>query len=46
MMLVVLLCISGVAVMDEHLKASRGERYAEYIRTTSAFVPLSRRVDP
>jgi steroid 5-alpha reductase family enzyme len=41
--LVVIVRVSGIAVMDEHLRATRGERYAEYVRTTSAFVPLPKR---
>ena len=43
MMLAILLRISGIAVMDQHLRASRGDKYDEYVRTTSAFVPLPRR---
>ena len=43
MVLVVILRVSGVAVMDRHLSSTRGQRFAEVTRTTSAFVPLPRR---
>jgi steroid 5-alpha reductase family enzyme len=43
MVLIVVLRISGVAVMDEHLLATRGEAYADYVRATSPFVPLPKR---
>jgi steroid 5-alpha reductase family enzyme len=43
MMLVILLRISGVAAMDAHLRTSRGEAYARYVQTTSAFLPLPTR---
>jgi len=43
MMLVILLVFSGVAVMDRHLRASRGAAYEEYMRRTSAFVPWPKR---
>jgi steroid 5-alpha reductase family enzyme len=35
--------ITGVAAMDRHLRDTRGEVYARYVRTTSAFVPLPKR---
>lgn len=43
MVLVIILRVTGVAVMDEHLRTTRGDQYADYVRTTSAFVPLPRR---
>jgi steroid 5-alpha reductase family enzyme len=43
MVLVVILRVSGVAVMDQHLSTTRSEKFAELTRTTSAFVPLPRR---
>ena len=43
MVLVVILRISGVVVMEEHLRTTRGEHYATYVRTTRALVPLPRR---
>lgn len=35
--------VSGGAVMDEHLRSTRGPAYEAYVRTTSAFVPLPKR---
>ena len=43
LVLVVVLRMTGVAAMDRHLAATRGAAYADYVRTTSAFVPLPRR---
>jgi steroid 5-alpha reductase family enzyme len=43
MVLVVILWVSGVAVMDQHLSTTRGDPFAELTRTTSAFVPRPRR---
>ena len=43
MVLLVVLRISGMAVMDKHLAESRGGDYEDYVRTTSAFVPLPKR---
>lgn len=40
---VIILRVSGVAAMDRHLAISRGQEYAEYVRTTSALIPLPRR---
>ena len=42
-MLVILLRISGVTIMDDHLRSTRGESHTRYVRTTSAFVPRPRR---
>lgn len=42
-MTVVLVLGSGVRAMDAHMLATRGERYAEYARRTSAFIPLKPR---
>ena len=43
MVLIIVLRISGVAAMEAHLGATRGDQYATYMRTTSAFVPLPKR---
>lgn len=43
MVLVIVLRITGVRAMDTHLLATRGTRYADYVRTTSPFVPLPKR---
>ncbi len=43
LVLVVVLRVIGVAAMDDHLRATRGDEYLRYMRTTSAFVPLPRR---
>ena len=40
---IIILRVSGVAAMDRHLAISRGQEYAEYVRTTSAIIPLPRR---
>jgi steroid 5-alpha reductase family enzyme len=46
MVFVIITRISGVAVMDEHLRTTRGAAYEVYVRTTSAFVPLPKRPSP
>ena len=38
-MTLVLLRVTGVAVMDAHLKATRGSAYIDYVRRTSSFLP-------
>ncbi|MBI2169557.1 MAG: DUF1295 domain-containing protein [Actinobacteria bacterium] len=38
-MLVVLLRVTGVPVMDRHMRATRGREYDDYVRRTSAFFP-------
>lgn len=43
MVLVIILRITGVAVMDKHLAHTRGKDYVDYVRTTSAFIPLPKR---
>jgi steroid 5-alpha reductase family enzyme len=43
MMLVILLTMTGVRAMEEHLRATRGEAYETYARATSAFVPMPKR---
>ena len=43
MVFVIVTRVSGVAVMDEHLRSTRGPAYEAYVRTTSAFVPLPKR---
>ena len=40
LVLFVVVRVSGVAVMDAHLLASRGDRYEAYVQTTSALVPM------
>ena len=39
-MTVVLLRVTGVSATDRHLRQSRGSAYEDYMRRTSAFVPL------
>lgn len=39
-MTVVLLRVTGVTVMEPHLRATRGDAYADYVARTSPFVPL------
>ncbi len=43
MMLYFLLRVTGIPATEEHALKSRGAAYAEYQRTTSAFVPWRRR---
>ena len=43
LVLIVVLRITGMRAMDAHLLATRGDRYADFVQTTSAFVPLPRR---
>ena len=43
MVFVITTRITGVATMDRHLKKTRGEEYARYVNTTSAFIPLPKR---
>ena len=43
LMLYFLLRVSGIPATEAHALKSRGPEYAEYQRTTSAFVPLPRR---
>jgi steroid 5-alpha reductase family enzyme len=43
MVLVIVLRVSGVAVMDGHLQTTKGQAYAHYMQTTSAFIPLPKR---
>jgi steroid 5-alpha reductase family enzyme len=40
MMLVILLRMTGVRLMEQHLRETRGEAYEAYARSTSAFVPM------
>ena len=44
MMLYFLLRVTGIPATEEHALKSRGAAYAEYQRTTSAFVPWPRRL--
>ncbi|MGH9186122.1 MAG: hypothetical protein ACRD0U_09960 [Acidimicrobiales bacterium] len=44
--LLVLLRISGVGPMDDHLEQSRGAAYAHCVRTTSRFIPRPRSAKP
>lgn len=43
MVFIIITRITGVAAMDRHLRDTRGEEYARYVCTTSAFVPLPKR---
>lgn len=43
MVLVVVVRISGVRVMDDHLILTRGDQYERYVHTTSALVPMPKR---
>jgi steroid 5-alpha reductase family enzyme len=43
MVFIIVTRITGVAAMDRHLRDTRGEAYAKYVRTTSAFIPLPKR---
>lgn len=43
MMLIVLLQMTGVRQMEQHLRETRGEAYEVYARSTSAFVPMPKR---
>lgn len=45
-MLVVLLRMTGVRLMEQHLRETRGDAYEAYARLTSAFVPMPRRTHP
>lgn len=40
---VIILRVTGVAAMDRHLAATRGREHADYVRTTSALIPLPKR---
>ena len=46
MMLYFLLRVTGIPATEEHALKSRGAAYAEYQRTTSAFVPWPQRASP
>lgn len=43
MVFIIITRVTGVAAMDRHLRDTRGEEYARYVHTTSAFVPLPKR---
>ncbi len=43
MMLIILLRMTGVQRMEQHLRATRGPAYEAYARSTSAFVPMPKR---
>jgi steroid 5-alpha reductase family enzyme len=43
MMLVILVRMTGVRLMEQHLRATRGAAYERYARATSAFVPMPKR---
>ena len=46
LMLYFLLRVTGIPATEAHALKSRGAEYAEYQRTTSAFVPMPRRENP
>ena len=40
---IVILRVTGVAAMDRHLAATRGQEHVAYVRSTSAVIPLPKR---
>lgn len=43
MMFIILLRMTGVRLMEQHLRETRGDAYEAYTRSTSAFVPMPKR---